>query len=63
VIIDINGVLVFFCFAFAIITNGLGMTLSRDILAVTGIGISETGIPGKGARFEIHVPAKSWKRA
>ncbi|MDD1684961.1 MAG: PAS domain S-box protein [Methanoregula sp.] len=43
--------------------TGLGLTLSRDILAVTGIRITETGIPGKGARFEIHIPSRSWKRA
>jgi PAS domain S-box-containing protein len=42
--------------------TGLGLTLSREILAVTGIRITETGIPGKGARFEIHIPPRSWKR-
>jgi len=36
--------------------TGLGLFLSREILAITGIGISETGIPGKGARFELSVP-------
>lgn len=41
--------------------TGLGMYLSRDILAITGITISETGEPGKGARFEIAVPEGAWK--
>ncbi|OPX64226.1 MULTISPECIES: histidine kinase N-terminal 7TM domain-containing protein [unclassified Methanoregula] len=42
--------------------TGLGLTLSREILAVTDIRLIETGIPGKGARFEMHVPRQSWKR-
>lgn len=37
-------------------TSGLGRALSEEILAITGITICETGEPGKGARFEIHVP-------
>ena len=36
--------------------TGLGLFLSREILSITGISISETGIEGKGARFEIIVP-------
>jgi PAS domain S-box-containing protein len=36
--------------------TGLGLFLSREILAITGITIAETGEPGKGARFEITVP-------
>jgi PAS domain S-box-containing protein len=36
--------------------SGLGMFISREILSITGIGIRETGTPGKGARFEIRVP-------
>jgi len=28
----------------------------REILDITGITISETGEPGKGARFEMMVP-------
>ena len=36
--------------------TGLGLFLSREILSITGITISETGIPGKGAQFEILVP-------
>ncbi|MGB7789297.1 PAS domain S-box protein [Methanoregula sp.] len=36
--------------------TGLGLFLSREILAITGITIIETGEPGTGARFEILVP-------
>ncbi len=36
--------------------TGLGLFLSREILSITGISISETGVPGEGARFEIAVP-------
>jgi PAS domain S-box-containing protein len=36
--------------------TGFGLNLSREILDITGITISETGVPGKGARFEILVP-------
>ncbi|MFA4824781.1 MAG: PAS domain-containing sensor histidine kinase [Methanoregula sp.] len=41
--------------------TGLGMYLSREILAITGIAITETGEPGKGARFEIAVPEGAWR--
>ncbi|NMB77601.1 MAG: PAS domain S-box protein [Methanomicrobiales archaeon] len=36
--------------------TGLGLSLSREILAITGITIRENGTPGSGARFEITVP-------
>jgi PAS domain S-box-containing protein len=36
--------------------TGLGLYLSREILAITDITITETGEYGKGARFEITVP-------
>jgi signal transduction histidine kinase len=42
--------------------TGLGLFLSREILAITGITITENGEPGKGARFEITVPAGMWKK-
>jgi signal transduction histidine kinase len=32
------------------------LAISREILAITGITIKETGEPGKGARFEMIVP-------
>ena len=36
--------------------TGLGLFLSREILAITGITITENGEPGKGVQFEITVP-------
>ena len=36
--------------------TGMGLFLSREILSITGISITETGEPGMGARFEISVP-------
>ncbi|HET6581126.1 MAG TPA: PAS domain S-box protein [Methanoregula sp.] len=36
--------------------TGLGLFLSREILAITGITIRENGEPGKGVKFEILVP-------
>jgi len=36
--------------------TGLGLALSREILDITGITIRETGVPGKGVRFEMLVP-------
>ncbi|WP_321505071.1 HAMP domain-containing sensor histidine kinase [uncultured Methanoregula sp.] len=36
--------------------TGLGLFLSREILAITGLAIKESGIYGKGVRFEILVP-------
>lgn len=49
-------------FTYAWGTNtGMGLFLVREILAITGITISETGIPGKGARFEIRLPAEGYR--
>jgi PAS domain S-box-containing protein len=42
--------------------TGLGLTLSREILAVTDIRLIETGVPGKGARFEMQIPPQSWRK-
>jgi K+-sensing histidine kinase KdpD len=36
--------------------TGFGLYLMREILDITGITITETGEPGKGARFEMVVP-------
>ena len=41
--------------------TGLGLFLVKEILAITGMTIRETGIPGKGARFEIMVPAGKYR--
>ncbi|MEI7434802.1 MAG: HAMP domain-containing sensor histidine kinase, partial [Methanomicrobiales archaeon] len=43
-------------------TTGMGLALSREILDITGITIKETGEPGKGARFEMTVPAGMWRK-
>jgi PAS domain S-box-containing protein len=36
--------------------TGLGLFLSREILSITGMTITETGEPGKGAQFDITIP-------
>jgi len=41
--------------------TGLGLFLISEILDITGMTIRETGEPGEGARFEIHVPAGKWR--
>ncbi|QXO94600.1 PAS domain S-box protein [Methanospirillum purgamenti] len=41
--------------------TGHGLFLVREILSLTGITIQESGVPGKGARFEIIVPSGSYR--
>jgi PAS domain S-box-containing protein len=41
--------------------TGFGLFLAREILAITGISIHETGSYGKGARFEIAVPKGAYR--
>ena len=41
--------------------TGFGMFLVREVLSLNGISIRETGVPGKGARFEITVPKSGWR--
>ncbi|MDD1694756.1 MAG: PAS domain S-box protein [Methanoregula sp.] len=41
--------------------TGLGMFLAKEILAITGMTIEETGEFGKGARFEITVPKDAYR--
>ncbi len=41
--------------------RGYGLYLAREILALTGLTISETGEAGKGARFEITVPKGGYR--
>ncbi|OPX69509.1 MAG: sensory histidine kinase AtoS [Methanoregulaceae archaeon PtaB.Bin056] len=41
--------------------TGLGLFLSREILSITGMTIRETGVPGRGVRFEIVVPGGMWR--
>ena len=43
--------------------TGLGLFLAREILAITGITIRETGTPGEGAVFEITVPEGAYRNA
>jgi PAS domain S-box-containing protein len=42
--------------------TGLGLYLAREILAITGITIQETGTPGRGAVFEITVPQGAYRK-
>jgi signal transduction histidine kinase len=41
--------------------TGFGLFLSTGILQITGLSITETGIPGAGARFEILVPEGAYR--
>ena len=41
--------------------TGLGLFLSREILAITHIAITETGEYKKGARFEFRIPEGSYR--
>jgi CheY-like chemotaxis protein len=38
-----------------------GLFFVREVLTLSGMGIRETGIPGKGARFEITVPVGAYR--
>ena len=40
---------------------GYGLFMAREILAITDLTIQETGEPGKGARYEIHVPKRNYR--
>jgi signal transduction histidine kinase len=40
---------------------GYGLFMAREILAITELTIRETGEPGKGARYEIHVPKRYYR--
>lgn len=35
---------------------GRGLYLVKEILGITGMTVEETGVEGRGARFEIQVP-------
>jgi PAS domain S-box-containing protein len=43
--------------------TGFGLYLIRELLGYTGITITETGEPGKGAKFEILVPKDKFRNA
>jgi PAS domain S-box-containing protein len=40
---------------------GYGLFMAREILAITGLTIQETGEPGKGALYEIQVPKRFYR--
>lgn len=42
-------------------TNGFGLFLAREILAITGITIREIGDTEKKVRFKIHVPKQGYR--
>lgn len=44
-------------------TYGCGLFLAREILTLTGVTVRETGVVGKGTRFEIVVPPKGYRIA
>jgi PAS domain S-box-containing protein len=41
--------------------TGLGLFLAKEVLDITGLSIKETGVPGRGVRFEIHVPQEQYR--
>lgn len=41
--------------------TGLGLFLSREILAITGITITENGEAGRGVQFEMTVPPGAFR--
>jgi len=43
--------------------TGFGLFLIRELLGYTGITITESGEPGKGAKFEIVVPKGKFRKA
>lgn len=43
--------------------HGLGLYLVKEILSITDIEITESGVSGKGAKFDIDVPAGNWREA
>lgn len=42
--------------------TGLGLFLTREILDITGLAITETGKEGEGAVFEIRIPDGAWEQ-
>jgi signal transduction histidine kinase len=42
--------------------TGYGLYMTREVLGITGLSIIENGEPGKGARFEIMIPAGKFRR-
>jgi PAS domain-containing protein len=44
-------------------TYGCGLFLAHEILTLTGVTVRETGVMGKGTRFEILIPPKGYRIA
>jgi len=42
--------------------NGLGLFLVSEVLGITGMSIRECGEPGKGVRFEVHIPPGQFRQ-
>ena len=42
--------------------TGYGLYMAREVLGITGLSIVENGEPGRGARFEIMIPAGKHRR-
>lgn len=42
--------------------TGFGLFLSREILSITGLAITETGKEGEGVRFEISIPRNLYRQ-
>ena len=43
--------------------TGYGLYMTVEVLGITGLSIVENGMPGKGARFEIMIPAGKYRRS
>ncbi len=41
--------------------TGFGMFLIRELLSITGLSITETGVPGSGVRFEVLIPEHAFR--
>jgi signal transduction histidine kinase len=41
--------------------TGFGLFFIREVLSITQIEITECGVPGEGARFEIQIPPVGWR--
>ncbi len=41
--------------------TGYGLYMTKEVLGITGLTIVENGLPGRGARFEITVPAGKYR--
>lgn len=44
-----------------LLKGGFDLFLAKEILSITGIGIRETGVHGKGAEFELRVPKGGYR--